>query len=1457
MIYKLLRNFFLSFLLFCPLLLAGQNIDSLKITTTTSTCFANGTISIEIIGSDAGNLTGIQYIVFNDVDFRSGQIPFFDNLTCGTWNVMVTAQFQGTPITPITGNAYIDCDYEKPVSNIVQHTSEIIGTRKTFNCRPTGRVSIKITDGKWPYFVETYLNSSTTPLKIDTFYTYQNSGNNPNSPDYYLYYNIDELPAGNFKFIIKDGCNYQMPELFETVETVNQDYYCNNIRTYSTENIYDFNVVRIEFFIMYPNDELFMYYYDQRYRNIPWWEFEYSYNGDLKKDWIDIPANMDYYDTVSTASKYCDIWGDEYEIKVRVKECIEPACMVTRIVEPVPPHVIVNLSNLKFDEMTGCPENYLNIDFCVESCNNPWDNKYFTAPLHYTITNLTTDEIWADNIEYARIWHYETPIDSTQIGEPLHIIVYDANNCLLIDSIYFIPPPPPTYWFCDTYYRLCEDDNDRITLRYVDCYSLEKPPENTIIELIESPDDTYYFKATYNRNPLNEWSFTYNNIIDTMFANSPNCIIMQSKDLLSGTYRWTITDTCGRKDTIQRYCEFWWYEIEDSLTYQTEVTCEGTKYFPEATLVRVRKDDGYRDYSDRIHYYFINGITGGYYPTGGELNVVPFTLYQMGTYVLGFQGWRDLSCLIPYDTITYIYNGLALTRAYGYACRSAEGEVSIIEVEVDPTTGVAPYQYVLYTLDGVPIDTNYTGTFYYGEPDSTYKVIITDQCGTIYPQTIQILSLSTENIAYAENTYICEGDPVYFHTIPILGDQIEYYWEGPGGFTSEESDPIIPVSTMENDGCYYLSITGLECEIKDTVCINIIPPITEYISDSICEGDSYDFYGQFLTETGTYIDTLTAVLTGCDSIVTLNLTVNPVYNIPIFDSICEGDFYDFHGQFLTTTGTYIDTLSTIYGCDSIVTLNLTVNPVYTLPPIFDSICEGDSYDFHGQFLTTTGTYIDTLSTIYGCDSIVTLNLTVNPVYTLPPIFDSICEGDSYEFHGQFLTTTGIYIDTLSTIYNCDSIVTLNLTVNPVYNILIPDSICEGDSYDFHGQFLTESGTYIDTLSTIYGCDSIVTLTLTVNPVYYNIPIFDSICKGDSYDFHGQFLTEEGVYIDTLSTIYGCDSIIVLTLAINPVYSTPISATICDNDSYDFFGQFLTVAGTYTDTLSTIYGCDSVIVLTLDVTNTQFSIGEVDEICANATSFCVPVNLESTEMIYYDIQFNRNAIDEKFENFSSSIIDKNCIEVKIPYNPKDSLYYVTPHSSEEYYKGYLSVNDGKCFSDTLEFPFKILYPTWIIEQKWNDVIVVVNNKYNHKPDGFTFSKYEWFKNGTKNTNRLENENYSYIYIMPTLDLIPAEYRARLTRFSDGESCFTCPLIPVYHAGMSWKVYPTLLNSGDPIYIETIKDGVVRIWNVKGSLIAQYPVYNNKINIISVKATGVLLLEIVQNDGFRRTFKIIVN
>jgi hypothetical protein len=427
--------------------------------------------------------------------------------------------------------------------------------------------------------------------------------------------------------------------------------------------------------------------------------------------------------------------------------------------------------------------------------------------------------------------------------------------------------------------------------------------------------------------------------------------------------------------------------------------------------------------------------------------------------------------------------------------------------------------------------------------------------------------------------------------------------------------------TFTQTGTYYDTLTSANgCDSIITLTLTVKPNSTHSISTSICANSSYSFNGRTLTQSGNYYDTLTSA-NGCDSIITLTLTVKPNSTHSISTSICANSSYSLNGRTLTQSGTYYDTLTSANGCDSIITLTLTVKPNST-HSISTSICENSSYSFNGRTLTQSGTYYDTLTSANGCDSIITLTLTVKPNST-HSIASSICENSSYSFNGRTLTQSGTYYDTLTSANGCDSIITLTLTVKPNSTLSIASSICANSSYSFNGRTLTQSGTYYDTLTSANGCDSIITLALTVKP-NSTLSIASSICANSSYSFNGRTLTQTGTYSDTLASANGCDSIITLTLTVKPNSTLSIASSICANSSYSFNGRTLTQSGTYYDTLTSANGCDSIITLTLTVKpNSTLSIAS--SICANS-SYSFNGRTLTQSGTYYDTLTSANGCD---------------------------------------------------------------------------------------------------------------------------------------------------------------------------------------------------------------------------------------
>jgi gliding motility-associated-like protein len=200
----------------------------------------------------------------------------------------------------------------------------------------------------------------------------------------------------------------------------------------------------------------------------------------------------------------------------------------------------------------------------------------------------------------------------------------------------------------------------------------------------------------------------------------------------------------------------------------------------------------------------------------------------------------------------------------------------------------------------------------------------------------------------------------------------------------------------------------LYCGNITTNCVTVnvtTPPDTAFISEAICQGDTYTIGGQTFDMAGEYDVTLQSV-GGCDSTVNLTLTViDPIVN-DIERTICAGDSVVVGSSVYTASGMYTDVLTSNAGCDSTVNLTLTVlDPVET--DVSASICAGGSYTVGNDTFTAAGNFRIALQSAAGCDSIVNLALTISePVAVVQPPDMLDCETTSVTLDGGSSTPAG-------------------------------------------------------------------------------------------------------------------------------------------------------------------------------------------------------------------------------------------------------------------------------------------------------------------------------------------------------------------------------------------------------------------------------------------------------------------
>ncbi len=318
--------------------------------------------------------------------------------------------------------------------------------------------------------------------------------------------------------------------------------------------------------------------------------------------------------------------------------------------------------------------------------------------------------------------------------------------------------------------------------------------------------------------------------------------------------------------------------------------------------------------------------------------------------------------------------------------------------------------------------------------------------------------------------------------IGIIGNDPGTNWPVGAGATSEFT-LVRMFSHTDGETDWSISVGEWDVYAQNTVSFigshsgaPCCAPTVSSFSATGCSSYVWAENGETYTTSGSYNDTLTNV-SGCDSIITLNLTINVPTTSGLSASACETYTWSENNMTYTASGNYNDTLVNAAGCDSIITLNLTIN-VPTTSGLSASACETYTWSENNMTYTASGNYNDTLVNAAGCDSIITLNLTIN-VPTTSGLSASACETYTWSENNMTYTASGNYNDTLVNAAGCDSIITLNLTINQPAASFETVSACDTYTWNSNGMTYTNSGWFLDTLSTVSGCDSIITLDLTI------------------------------------------------------------------------------------------------------------------------------------------------------------------------------------------------------------------------------------------------------------------------------------------------------------------------------------------------------------------------------------------
>jgi hypothetical protein len=815
--------------------------------TTPSTCQANGTVTVTLEG-DIASLFRITYVLT-----KSGSSPqsqeannVFQNISAGDYSLTVKAFCSVNDQVGVTkegGTLTVGGTYQVPVTAFNANSS-----RKSYNDCNTGVIALDVTrgSGEFTFTIIEAPEEVTVPTTVEA----TQNGN---------VYTLDGVyPAGGYTIEVYDGCYTSSVSLTLGTLSAYPTIYCSMLPVTSgnpTCSLVNWNIGTD-----YAKDsDLSRYFQDGMY------EISISDSEGTPGIWITWDVSPVQYDF--SPHTYADFYtANSLHAFLRVKGCTATKHYSGNVQKPA-----AHTEQTYARECDGYLYSFL-----------PWSNAggMWCYPLSYVLTDSDNEVVWSESdqsyvrqtttkLKYGDSYTLTTTDNQgTQIVQtiidnisPTTMVYLDAcagyqirysiniscypvvvkitnssgeevysrtvTSSSSISSATLSYEQDYTFTITDntginTYYTTTINRTSNIPASNI-LYLYESTPcsENTGRLRVNSSDASEPWPAgtiITITGPEGYTSQTYTSTSGTQYY-----YLFPATNLPMGEYTATIDLKCG-EPLIATLTDPEVYVVT-SFTYTSSISttdCNGMRIFPKGTITKGT--------TTSTPYFRLTGGPAGYDPSVVGANG-SLLLTKSGTYKLGIMRTNSSTgCVFRELTIEFtspppLQLNPSITSTY--VCGSGEtGNITIAA-----QNGKPPYKYELWDTDGnsklmndIVKNDDSPAYFHYGEVGATYRVVVSDACGNNFKQNITMYDLSTATIVHAPNSgQVCVNDAIRLTCLTL--DETTYNWTGPGGWTSEEQNPVREGTQTSWGGTYTVTVQPEHCSanIVQSVIITVNP----------------------------------------------------------------------------------------------------------------------------------------------------------------------------------------------------------------------------------------------------------------------------------------------------------------------------------------------------------------------------------------------------------------------------------------------------------------------------------------------------------------------------------------------------------------------------------------------------------------------------------------------------------